>query len=274
MLVAVMTRHGGIALGDREVYAGHRRRRRRHRAGRRPGDASGGVVRGPGRAAARHRLRDRRGGPVRRGAPGRRADRRARGSGPARVHHGHGAGRARAARRRPRWRSGPSRWPASARPCRRAADRTPAASSDEPRCGRFPTRLTPVADRSSRGSPATVAARPRKPAGPVRSAFDCARRKAPEGTNRWRSPNATSLRTVLATVAPGTPLRDGLERILRGHTGALIVIGWDETVERSARAASRSTWSSPRPGCASCARWTARSSSPTTAHGSCARRRI
>lgn len=40
-----------------------------------------------------------------------------------------------------------------------------------------------------------------------------------------------ALRTVLATVAPGTWLRDGLERILRGNTGALIVIGWDRTVE-------------------------------------------
>ncbi|HEV7191930.1 MAG TPA: DNA integrity scanning diadenylate cyclase DisA [Jatrophihabitantaceae bacterium] len=40
-----------------------------------------------------------------------------------------------------------------------------------------------------------------------------------------------SLRAVLATVAPGTGLRDGLERILRGNTGALIVIGWDRGVE-------------------------------------------
>jgi diadenylate cyclase len=40
-----------------------------------------------------------------------------------------------------------------------------------------------------------------------------------------------ALRSVLATVAPGTWLRDGLERILRGNTGALIVIGWDKTVE-------------------------------------------
>ena len=36
---------------------------------------------------------------------------------------------------------------------------------------------------------------------------------------------------VLARVAPGTWLRDGLERILRGNTGALIVIGWDRAVE-------------------------------------------
>jgi len=39
------------------------------------------------------------------------------------------------------------------------------------------------------------------------------------------------LRTTLAAVAPGTALRDGLERILRGRTGALIVLGFDKTVE-------------------------------------------
>ena len=40
-----------------------------------------------------------------------------------------------------------------------------------------------------------------------------------------------TLRAVLAAVAPGTSLRDGLERILRGNTGGLIVIGWDPVVE-------------------------------------------
>jgi diadenylate cyclase len=40
-----------------------------------------------------------------------------------------------------------------------------------------------------------------------------------------------TLRSVLGRVAPGTPLRDGLERILRGNTGGLIVIGWDRVVE-------------------------------------------
>lgn len=39
------------------------------------------------------------------------------------------------------------------------------------------------------------------------------------------------LRTTLAAVAPGGELRDGLERILRGRTGALIVLGHDATVE-------------------------------------------
>jgi diadenylate cyclase len=39
------------------------------------------------------------------------------------------------------------------------------------------------------------------------------------------------LRSTLAAMAPGTPLRDGLERILRGNTGALIVLGYDKVVE-------------------------------------------
>lgn len=39
------------------------------------------------------------------------------------------------------------------------------------------------------------------------------------------------LRATLVAVAPGTALRDGLERILRGNTGALIVLGWDRRVE-------------------------------------------
>jgi len=40
------------------------------------------------------------------------------------------------------------------------------------------------------------------------------------------------LRAVLAVLAPGTELRDGLERILRGRTGALIVLGNDRQVEQ------------------------------------------
>ena len=46
---------------------------------------------------------------------------------------------------------------------------------------------------------------------------------APEETARFRS--------TLAAIAPGTALRDGLERILRGRTGALLVLGYDKTVE-------------------------------------------
>ncbi len=39
------------------------------------------------------------------------------------------------------------------------------------------------------------------------------------------------LRQALAAVAPGTALREGLERILRGRTGALVVLGFDKTIE-------------------------------------------
>lgn len=37
---------------------------------------------------------------------------------------------------------------------------------------------------------------------------------------------------TIARLSPGTALRDGLERILRGRTGALIVIGYDQDVEQ------------------------------------------
>jgi diadenylate cyclase len=44
-------------------------------------------------------------------------------------------------------------------------------------------------------------------------------------------PAGDPLRANLALMAPGTALRDGLERILRGRTGALIVLGNDKVVE-------------------------------------------
>jgi diadenylate cyclase len=46
-----------------------------------------------------------------------------------------------------------------------------------------------------------------------------------------RSEEQLRLRATLASMAPGTSLRDGLERILRGRTGALIVLGSDRTVD-------------------------------------------
>jgi diadenylate cyclase len=39
------------------------------------------------------------------------------------------------------------------------------------------------------------------------------------------------MRSSLSAVAPGTELRDGLERVVRGNTGGLIVLGMDRTVE-------------------------------------------
>lgn len=40
-----------------------------------------------------------------------------------------------------------------------------------------------------------------------------------------------ALRKALQLVAPGTPLREGLERIQRSHTGALILLGYSPEVE-------------------------------------------
>lgn len=43
--------------------------------------------------------------------------------------------------------------------------------------------------------------------------------------------DADRLRATLSAIAPGTAMRDGLQRILRGRTGALIVLGSDPSVE-------------------------------------------
>ena len=43
--------------------------------------------------------------------------------------------------------------------------------------------------------------------------------------------DAAILREALRAVAPGTPLREGLERIQRSHTGALIVLGYTPEVQ-------------------------------------------
>lgn len=43
---------------------------------------------------------------------------------------------------------------------------------------------------------------------------------------------ADMTRETLRRVAPGTALRDALERILRGGTGALVVLGYDDDMER------------------------------------------
>lgn len=47
-------------------------------------------------------------------------------------------------------------------------------------------------------------------------------------------PEDELIRATLAAAAPGTELRDGLERILRGRTGALIVLGHDRVVDEIA----------------------------------------
>lgn len=54
---------------------------------------------------------------------------------------------------------------------------------------------------------------------------------APTSSGGDRASEEAAMRVTMANVAPGTVLREGLERILRGRTGALIVFGHDRVVE-------------------------------------------
>ncbi|MBA2391025.1 MAG: DNA integrity scanning protein DisA [Geodermatophilaceae bacterium] len=67
----------------------------------------------------------------------------------------------------------------------------------------------------------------------IHSACPAAYRRRPwkEHSVATLSERDGALRSILALIAPGTQLRDGLERILRGNTGALVVLGMDKTVE-------------------------------------------
>ena len=49
--------------------------------------------------------------------------------------------------------------------------------------------------------------------------------------NSDKNSTGARMRATLAAVAPGTELREGLERILRGRTGALLVLGHDKVVD-------------------------------------------
>src|SRR2546429_1307727 len=69
-------------------------------------------------------------------------------------------------------------------------------------------------------------------AGTTRSGAGLSLRAPGTGLGSWAGNGVSDpLRATLALMAPGTALRDGLERILRGRTGALIVLGHDRTVE-------------------------------------------
>src|SRR3954447_19646427 len=65
----------------------------------------------------------------------------------------------------------------------------------------------------------------------LRSSQPRARASTRSSVSPSDKPEGDLLRATLAAVAPGTALRDGLERILRGNTGGLVVLGHDKTVE-------------------------------------------
>ena len=116
---------------------------------------------------------------------------------------------------------GPRRARATARSTACAWSRLP---TSPPRCG---------CSGSSAGE-----ARPERRRGPLdpdwrRQVRHAATGRRPRGrvAGTDRTEETLRLRETLASIAPGTALRDGLERILRGRTGALIVLGHDRVVE-------------------------------------------
>ena len=123
---------------------------------------------------------------------------------------------------------------------RDAPRRRPVESARHGRHARYDCAPRPCTHRGA-------GARGRTATWPARSSADDD--AAPARDPRRRSPRAP-------------PLRDGLERILRGRTGALIVLGHDKVVESiSHRRLRPRRRRSPPPACASWPRWTARSSS-------------
>ena len=54
------------------------------------------------------------------------------------------------------------------------------------------------------------------------------------GEQWWRtsSTRGAACSTTSPRMAPGTPLREGFERILRGRTGALVVLGQNRTINQ------------------------------------------
>src|SRR3954462_5988624 len=65
----------------------------------------------------------------------------------------------------------------------------------------------------------------------LRSAQPRGRATTRSSVSPSEKPEGDLLRATLAAVAPGTALRDGLERILRGNTGALVVLAHAKNVE-------------------------------------------
>lgn len=61
---------------------------------------------------------------------------------------------------------------------------------------------------------------------------------------------------ILKMVAPGTPLREGLENVLRAKTGALIVVGDNPAVQAIADGGFRIDTEFSRPACMNWPKWT------------------
>ena len=252
MMLAVLERRGRIAARRAGRLRRDRRRRAADRARRRPrGGAGGGHAPPATRRCPPGPGRDRRGRP-----------RRARSAGSRGVERRLAEAARLGFTARPGARRTRARLPAGMRVDRGRRPR-------RRRCGRCRAerRVTAAARDGTvhgRTGPARSPARPTGAAGVRR--LDAVPRDRGETQVRAlaRTAEATLRDGSSRRVAPGTALRDGLERILRGNTG-----GADRARHRQDRRVAvhrrlrRSTSSSPRPGCASWPRWTARSSLDT-----------
>ena len=159
------------------------------------------------------------------------------------------------------WRWARSAWPAScagSATCRSGSPRPPGSASRWPSCPPSPAS-SGVRTRAERPRRSTGCGWSRRPTSPPRCGCSTSIRRtkhalevvddrldSPGHRVRPRCRRRTGERQcrarTLATrccacarrspsIAPGTALRDGLERILRGRTGALIVLGHDRVVE-------------------------------------------
>ena len=199
MLLAVLQRRARIPLAGHDVYASVAGGVARRRARRRPRGAARDRQRAPTTARCRRHGRARRARPRRRGPPG-AADRRA-GS---------------------RKRSGSA---SAARSCRAS---TPDVAGHRARPGRRPRsdalaaaathrRLNPVATGET--TTAVVAWYPQDFRTNGAPAFGSILEE------RLAPARSEPLYGALRLVAPGTPLREGIDRILQAKMGALIVVG-------------------------------------------------
>src|SRR5690606_15308017 len=175
---------------------------------------------------------DRRGGPDRRGTPGRGGATPAGGGGTPRVPLRVGPAR--------HW-SGSVRFGPGGHAGARSRQRGGGAALGSPGVGSLgvmPMRRTPIdivaAELRPREAPAQASSSGGLYTVPVATDRDLGKAAGvvvPRAGVAGVSPSGDPLRANLALMAPGTALRDGLERILRGRTGALIVLGYDEVVE-------------------------------------------
>src|SRR5207249_378280 len=109
-------------------------------------------------------------------------------------------------------------------------------TADRSRSARFPPGARSSRSRSAASRPGCAHRARRVVSDPIGShcSLECSEPEQPSpgiSGSIVTPAEADRLRMTLAAVAPGTALRDGLERILRGNTGGIVVLGFDRDIE-------------------------------------------